>query len=127
MEITDVRIRLVDKGKLKAFANITFDDCFVVRGMKIIEGQEGMFVAMPSEGRGIGFRDIAQPINHKTRNWVDEAVLSRYEEVLARPEDGGMEASGVRSPLYPPIRPLFGWQASELFDDDGDRPGTLGS
>jgi stage V sporulation protein G len=128
MEITDVRIRLVDKGKLKAFANITLDDCFAIHGLKIIEGQKGMFIAMPSERRGrSGFQDVAHPVNNSTRNWLEDIVLAKYEEVLAQPESGGMETSGVPSLLYPPIRPLFGWQARELFDDDGDRPESLGA
>jgi stage V sporulation protein G len=128
MEITEVRIRLADKGKLKAFATITLDDCFAIHGLKIIEGQKGMFVAMPSERRGrSGFQDVAHPVNNSTRNWLEDIVLAKYEEALARPESGGMEASGVRSPLYPPIRPLFGWQARELFDGEEDQPGTLGA
>ncbi len=81
MEITEIRISLHDDNKLKAFASVTFDDCFVVRGLKIIEGAKGTFVAMPSRKRPDGtYQDIAHPINSETREWMERRVISAYEE-----------------------------------------------
>lgn len=84
MEITDVRIRKVsDEGKMKAIVSITFDDEFVVHDVKIIEGQNGLFVAMPSRKMGEGdFRDIAHPLRSETRNKIKEAIFAEYEKIL---------------------------------------------
>ena len=85
MNITEVRISLRDDAKLKAFASITLDDCFVIRGLKIIKGQTGTFVAMPSRKRKDGdYQDIAHPINNSTRKWMEDIVLSRYHEEVAK-------------------------------------------
>ena len=82
MHITEVRISLRDDAKLKAFASITLDDCFVIRGLKIIKGQTGTFVAMPSRKRKDGdYQDIAHPINNSTRKWMEDIVLEKYREV----------------------------------------------
>lgn len=87
MEITEVRISLRDDAKLKAFASMTFDDCFVVRGLKLIEGNGGMFVAMPNRKRPDGtFQDIAHPINHAMRRKIEERLIERYKEEVARGE-----------------------------------------
>jgi stage V sporulation protein G len=81
MHITEVRISLRDDPKLKAFASITLDDCFVIRGLKIIKGQTGTFVAMPSRKRKDGdYQDIAHPINNSTRQWMEDIVLEKYRE-----------------------------------------------
>lgn len=81
MEITEIRISLRDDNKLKAFASITFDNSFVVRGMKIIEGAKGLFVAMPSRKRPDGtYQDIAHPINNDTRDLMEKLIISKYEE-----------------------------------------------
>lgn len=84
MIITDVRIRKVaDEGKMKAIVSITFDDEFVVHDIKIIEGQNGLFVAMPSRKMNEGdFRDIAHPILSETRNKIKEAIFAEYEKLL---------------------------------------------
>ena len=84
MEITDVRIRKVsDEGKMKAIVSITFDDEFVVHDVKIIEGQNGLFIAMPSRKMGEGdFRDIAHPLDSETRNKIREAIFEEYEKAL---------------------------------------------
>ena len=89
MEITDVRIRKVtDEGKMKAIVSITFDDEFVVHDVKIIEGQNGLFVAMPSHKIGEGnFRDIAHPLLSETRNKIKNAIFAEYEKVLAEQDD----------------------------------------
>ncbi|MBR2547662.1 MAG: septation regulator SpoVG [Eubacterium sp.] len=86
MEITDIRIRKVDAdSKMKAVVSVTFDDEFVVHDIKIIEGQSGLFIAMPSRKMGEGdFRDIAHPLKSETRNRIRDAILAEYEKL---PED----------------------------------------
>ena len=89
MHITEVRISLRDDAKLKAFASITLDDCFVIRGLKIIQGQTGTFVAMPSRKRKDGdYQDIAHPINNSTRAWMEDIVLKHYKEEVAKLKGG---------------------------------------
>ena len=85
MEITDVRIRKVsDEGKMKAIVSITFDDEFVIHDVKIIEGQNGLFVAMPSRKMGEGdFRDIAHPLRSETRNKIKDAIFAEYEKTVS--------------------------------------------
>jgi stage V sporulation protein G len=81
MEITEIRISLRDDNKLKAFASITFDNAFVIRGLKIIEGAKGLFVAMPSRKRPDGtYQDIAHPINNEMRDLMEKIIISKYEE-----------------------------------------------
>ena len=89
MNITDVRIRKVgEDGKMKAVASITFDDEFVVHDIKVIEGQNGLFIAMPSRKMGEGdFRDIAHPLLSETRNKINEAILNEYEKLCAEKEE----------------------------------------
>jgi stage V sporulation protein G len=79
MEITEVRVTLREEPRLKAFVNVTFDNDFVIRGMKVIEGRNGLFVAMPSRRSKDGtFRDIAHPINNEMRKRLEEIVLEEY-------------------------------------------------
>jgi len=89
MEITDVRVRKVAKeGKMKAVVSITIDDEFVVHDIKVIEGEKGLFIAMPSRRAGDGeYRDIAHPINSEIRNKIQSMVLERYDEVLLQEEE----------------------------------------
>ena len=84
MQITDIRIRSVEKeGKMKAVVSITSDDEFVVHDIKIIEGEKGMFIAMPSRKAADGeYRDIAHPINTATRERLQSMILSKYQESL---------------------------------------------
>ena len=84
MQITDIRIRKVDKdGKMKAVVSITIDDAFVVHDIKIIEGEKGLFIAMPSRKASDGeYRDIAHPINSGTREKLPKMLLDKYDEVL---------------------------------------------
>lgn len=83
MEITDVRIILKNETKLKAYASITFDNCFVVRELKIISGSEGYFVSMPSRRTQKGsFHDIAHPITNDMRKKIEDIVLDAYERKL---------------------------------------------
>lgn len=81
MKITDVRIRkLRDEGKMKAVVSVTLDDVFVVHDIKIIEGQSGLFVAMPSRKVGEGdYRDIAHPINQETRRMLQDVIFAEYD------------------------------------------------
>lgn len=91
MQITDIRIRRISKeGKMKAVVSITFDNAFVVHDIKIIEGEKGLFIAMPSRKAADGeYRDIAHPINSETRDTVQSMVLRRYEELMEEVEDEG--------------------------------------
>lgn len=83
MNITDVRIRKVnDEGKMKAVASVTFDWEFVVHDIKVIEGKNGLFIAMPSRKMSDGdFRDIAHPLLSETRNRIKDAILDAYENI----------------------------------------------
>ncbi|MCI8430442.1 MAG: septation regulator SpoVG [Lachnospiraceae bacterium] len=92
MKITDVRVRKVAKeGKMKAVVSITIDEEFVVHDIKVIEGEKGMFIAMPSRKASDGeYRDIAHPINSLTRDSIQTMILNRYEEAVS-----GMEAVTV--------------------------------
>ena len=84
MNITDVRVRKVAKeGKMKAVVSVTFDNAFVVHDIKVIEGEKGLFIAMPSKKALDGeYRDIAHPINSGTRERIQNIILEKYEEAL---------------------------------------------
>ncbi|MDI3534007.1 MAG: stage sporulation protein [Thermosediminibacterales bacterium] len=86
MEVTDVRIRKVSSdGKMKAIVSVTLDDEFVVHDIRIIEGQNGMFIAMPSRKTPDGqFKDIAHPITSETRKKIQDAVLDGYNQYLEK-------------------------------------------
>ncbi len=87
MKITDIRLRAVkseNEVKLKAYADVTFNGCFVVHGLKIIDGQKGMFVAMPSRKMPDGeYKDIAHPITPELRKDITDTVIAKYNEVIA--------------------------------------------
>jgi len=83
MDVTEVRVFPVNEEKLKAYVTITFDDCFVVRDLKVINGNNGLFVAMPSKKRKDGtFKDTAHPLNNETRKMIEEKVLAEYEKEI---------------------------------------------
>jgi stage V sporulation protein G len=85
MEVTEVRVFPVNEEKLKAYVTITFDDCFVVRDLKVINGNDGLFVAMPSKKRKDGtFRDTAHPLNNRTREIIESKVLEEYKREIGR-------------------------------------------
>lgn len=86
MQITDVRVRKVAKeGKLKAVVSITMDEEFVIHDIKVIEGEKGLFIAMPSKkSLGGEYRDIAHPINSGTRERIQNIILSKYEEAMSK-------------------------------------------
>ena len=95
MKITDVRIRKVAReGKMKAVVSITIDEEFVVHDIKVIEGEKGLFIAMPSRKASDGeYRDIAHPINSGTREKIQSTILGKYEEALEKePEEEVQEA-----------------------------------
>lgn len=89
MKITDVRVRKIAKeGKMKAIVSITIDDEFVVHDIKVIEGEKGLFIAMPSKKATDGeYRDIAHPINSATRENIQNIILDCYEKALLEPEE----------------------------------------
>jgi stage V sporulation protein G len=81
MEITEVKVYPVNEDRLKAYATITIDNCFVIRDLKVILGHEGLFVAMPSKKRKDGqFRDIAHPLNQETREKIENMVFDAYKK-----------------------------------------------
>ena len=84
MQITDIRTRVVSKdSKMKAVVSVTFDQAFVVHDIKVIEGEKGLFIAMPSRKAADGeYRDIAHPINSDTRDRIQRLILERYQRVL---------------------------------------------
>ncbi len=98
MQITDVRLRRVNsEGRMKAIASITIDDEFVVHDIRVIDGNNGMFVAMPSKRTPDGeFRDIAHPISSATREKIQSAVLAEYESACAA-EAADSESAAVES------------------------------
>jgi stage V sporulation protein G len=90
MEITEITVTLRNEDKLKAFVNVTFENKFVVRGMKVIKGANGFFVSMPSRKMPDGsFRDIAHPINNEFREVIERAILDEYHRVMEQgPQPG---------------------------------------
>ena len=85
VQITDVRVRKITKeGKMKAVVSMTLDDEFVVHDIKVIDGDKGLFIAMPSRRAGDGeFRDIAHPINSETRDMIQRVILEKYADAVA--------------------------------------------
>lgn len=84
MQITDIRVRKITKeGKMKVVVSVTFDEIFVVHDIKVIEGEKGLFIAMPSRRSGDGeYRDIAHPINSEMRDKLQKEILEKYEEAV---------------------------------------------
>lgn len=91
MNITDVHVRkITQESKMKAVVSITLDDVFVVHDIKVIEGEKGLFIAMPSKKTADGeYRDIAHPINSETRELIQTMILNAYKEALFAPEFQG--------------------------------------
>ncbi|MGQ0508726.1 MAG: septation regulator SpoVG [Myxococcaceae bacterium] len=85
MDITDVRVFPVDEDKLKAYVTITLDNCFVIRDLKVIHGNTGLFIAMPAKRRKDGtYKDIAHPLNADTRDRMEKTILMEYERQMKR-------------------------------------------
>ena len=89
MEVTDIRIRkMTSEGKMKAVVSVTFDGALVIHDIKVIEGQDRLFIAMPSRKAADGeYRDIAHPINSETRSSIQQIVLDAYEKALLEPDE----------------------------------------
>ena len=89
MQITDVRVRKITKeGKMRAIVSITLDDEFVIHDIKVIEGDKGLFIAMPSKKATDGeYRDIAYPINSSTRERIQDTILNSYRKALLEPDE----------------------------------------
>ncbi len=89
MQITDVRVRKITKeGKMRAIVSITIDEEFVIHDIKVIEGDKGLFIAMPSKKAADGeYRDIAHPINSSTREKIQTIILDRYQKALTEPDE----------------------------------------
>ena len=87
MEVTEVRVFPVEEEKLKAYVTIVFDDCFVVRDLKVINGKSGLFVAMPSRKRKDGtFKDLAHPLDNGTRKKIEDKILAEYNKEVLKKE-----------------------------------------
>jgi stage V sporulation protein G len=85
MEVTEVKIFPVQEDRLKAYAAITFDNCFIIRDLKVINGNNGLFVAMPSKKRKDGsYRDTAHPLNNETRQMIESKVLEEYNKEVQK-------------------------------------------
>lgn len=114
VQVTDVKVFPVNEDRLKAYATITFDDCFVVRDLKIIQGHAGLFVAMPSKRRKDGsFKDTAHPLNNETRELIETKVLAVFDAELSRMGIDPKSLAGRRP--FPVL-------AGAGYDDDEPRP-----
>jgi stage V sporulation protein G len=83
MKITEIKVYPTKEGKLKAYATMVFDNCFIVRDLKIIETEKGMFVSMPSRRKKDGtFKDIVHPLNSETRQMIEDGILEEYKKVV---------------------------------------------
>ncbi len=99
MKITEVKIFPVNEDRLKAYVSITLDACFVIRDLKVIQGPNGLFVAMPSKKRKDGqFRDIAHPLNQETRKMIEDAVFEAFENELKSMGESLSNLSRQRAP-----------------------------
>ncbi len=93
MEITEVRVFPVNEEKLKAYVTITLDNCFVIRDLKVIHGNSGLFIAMPAKRRKDGtFKDIAHPLNSETRERMEKTILAEYDREVKK---GGARPTGT--------------------------------
>jgi stage V sporulation protein G len=93
MDITEVRVFPVNEEKLKAYVTITLDNCFVIRDLKVIHGNSGLFIAMPAKRRKDGsFKDIAHPLNSETRERMERTILAEYDRELKK---GAPRATGT--------------------------------
>ena len=92
MQITEIRVHLRDEDKLKAFVTVTFDQCFVVRNMKIIEGNKGLLLCMPSRKLPNGtYKDIAHPISIEFRKSLEDRILAAYQEEAQKAAQSGVK------------------------------------
>lgn len=84
MEITEVKVYPANEGKLRAYATMVIENCFIIRDMKLIQGESGLFVSMPSRRRKDGtFKDVAHPLNQETRQLIEQKVVEEFEKTMA--------------------------------------------
>jgi stage V sporulation protein G len=103
MEITEVKIFLVDEEKLKAFVSIVLDKCFMINDVKVIQGREGLFISMPSRRKKNGdFKDVAHPLNNETRRWMESTILAEYEQARAAQAPAAVVNPAPARPLAQP-------------------------
>ena len=99
MEITEVKVFPANEGKLRGYATMIFDGCFIVRDMKIIRSDKGLFVSMPSRRKKDGsFKDIVHPLNAETRRSIEERVIAEYKKLVGSDADLAIDSSGGHSP-----------------------------
>ena len=99
MEITQVKIFLVNEEKLKAYVSIVLDDCFLVSDLKVIHGPNGLFISMPSKRKKNGeFKDVAHPLNRETREMMERRILEEYEKARAQAPPSAEEPAHARRP-----------------------------
>ncbi len=83
--MTEVKVFILGEEKLKAFVSVVLDGCFMINDIKVIQGRNGLFISMPSRRKKNGeFKDVAHPLNHETRQWMEDEILSTYRRELAR-------------------------------------------
>jgi stage V sporulation protein G len=97
MKITEVKVFPVDDGgRLKAYATLVFDDCFIIRDLKVIQGDQALFVSMPSRRKKDGsFRDIVHPLNAEMRSTVEESIIKEYTSVMNLPKSEVMDFASI--------------------------------
>lgn len=104
MEITEVKVFLVNEEKLKAFVSVVIDQCFMINDIKVIQGRDGLFISMPSRRKKNGeFKDVAHPLNNETRRWMESRILSEYGQ-LREQRDGESQVSASPRPQPPEDR-----------------------
>ena len=102
MKITEIRIHLMGEERLKAFVSVTFDDAFVVRNMKVVEGAKGVFLCMPSRKLPDGtHKDMVHPINQEFRQYLEENILKAYNEELAKNPAGAQKPAAQETTEEP--------------------------
>ncbi len=95
MEITEVKVFVLNEDKLKAFVSVVLDRCFMINDIKVIQGRDGLFISMPSRRKKNGdFKDVAHPLNNETRQWMEARILETYRSELKAAQCGS--ASAVR-------------------------------
>lgn len=104
MKITDVKVYLVDEDKLRAFVSIILDDCFMINDIKVIRGRDGMFISMPSRRKRNGkFKDVAHPLDKRTRSWLETAVLGEFHRCSNAEAAVSMTVEQPAEPLAPEL------------------------
>ena len=124
MEITEIRVFPVEEDKLKAYASIVLDDCFIVNDLKVIAGKKGLFISMPSRRRKRGgYRDVAHPLNNETRDLIERRVIAEYRRSVSEevPERRTLDDDEIPPAEEAPSRPSSA-PPPEPEPDDSDAP-----